>query len=423
MVKCWRSSPCTAPFGNHPKDKLELNAVRRTPLLCSAQPHKYSSSKHSSRRNTPPYTMAFLATPHLGSTVSECSSVFYPFPRLPQELRHKIWTLYLSDATPQMYSFELRYPCRLTHDPWCNNLRPSDQVFLQPLPCVIPDNKYFLQPLRASSTTRHIASATCVESRQVVLETCPDTLRFRHFPGGWMHSKYKSPADRPDGTGYPEYTLRFNATKDIIVFHAGWEDQAAAVKVSELRGLPPDDFLKIRHVGIAVGSFRVQYRHMDTQWGTPFERNSCKCKTEVCQDYCKEEPLPKFLSLFPSLETFYVSGVPSGGVHKPGDQGHAGEGPSGDANCSCLNVRQRHSWPMIRSPGVCGWFAIYDERSACPFPKFDPVEEIRQRWRPHFPYYRALDNLDIKFIQLWDPVCCTNSRLCNLCVYSRVYPR
>jgi hypothetical protein len=222
------------------------------------------------------------------------------------------------------------------------------------------------------------------------------------------------PWPKTDGADFPEYVLRFNAAKDIIVFHADWTDQEAAVKIAKLKGSLPDDFLKIRHVGIAVDKIRTRYRTaVPPKYGT----YDCGCLTEECQDYCKKEPLPSFLSLFPLIEKFYIAGVPSSSTHQPGDQIRAGKELSGDANCACPNEGERHSWSTIRSADACGCFAIYDERSTCPFPKFDRIEELRQHWRPHFPYYRALDYLDIRFIQLWDPDTFTNSPPCNSCVY------
>jgi hypothetical protein len=72
---------------------------------------------------------------------------------------------------------------------------------------------------------------------------------------------------------------------------------------------------------------------------------------------------------------------------------------------------------MIRSTDACGWFVIYDERSPCPFPRIKRVENLRRLWRPHFPYYRALNHLEILFIQLWDSETCSNSPPCNECVH------
>jgi hypothetical protein len=301
--------------------------------------------------------------------------------------------------------------------------RPStgDQLFLQPINCIsgLTEND-FLQPLRNSISTRHIASATCVESRKVVVELFSDTLLFRHLPKSWGWDENLGPRfwhllDPPNAASFPQYILRFNGAKDIIVLHADWVDQETAVKIASLRGSPPDDFLNIRHVGIAVDKFTKRHCSYEPH---RYRTDRCTCMTEECQDDCKKEPLRAFLSLFPLLEKFYIAGVPRSSTHQPSDQIRAGKDPSGGANCPCSNEEPRHSWPMIRSTDVCGWFAIYDERSACPFPKFDKVENLRRHWRPHFPYYRALDHLEIRFIQLWDQEFSSSSLPCNGCVYN-----
>jgi hypothetical protein len=364
--------------------------------------------------------MAFSSVPQTGPTFTEhplVEDVFQPFPRLPLEIRNKIWSFYLADATRQMYRFSLRYPIRSQVKLPKNCSLPGDELFLEPT--FTRNKRYagtsagldFLQPLKESTNTRRIASATCVQSRQVVLELFPDTLPFRHFPskwGWWMHV-----------AEFPEYILRFNGAKDIFVFNADWEDQAAAIQISSFRGSPPDSFSRIRHVGIAVDRFTKEHLpqirippHLPSTYGTYY----CPCTTEQCQDCCKQEPLPEFLSLFPLLKKFYVARVPIRSNHQPLDQIPSFPPPPEHVICPCPEG-PKHSWPMIRSTDACGWFVIYDERSPCPFPKIKRVENLRRLWRPHFPYYRALSHLEILFIQLWDPETCSNSPPCNECVH------
>ena len=235
-----------------------------------------------------------------------------------------------------------------------------------------------MQPLRESTTTRRIASMTCVESRQLVLEMYPDTLTFRLFPPRWglMADGPIKDWDSPDGSGFPEHVLRFNGAQDVFVFYANWEDQESAIEIAKLRGCPPDDFLKIRHVSIAVDE--IKSRYVPRRLGLPrYETFYCedKCATDQYQDCCKKEPLPDFLSLFPLIEKFYIAGVPSSSTHRLSDHIQAGKEPSRDANCPCPNDGPRHSWSIIKSSDACGWFAIYDERSMCPFPKFNRIEE------------------------------------------------
>lgn len=334
-------------------------------------------------------------------------------------LRDKIWMLYLTDldSTPQMYRFTLLYPQRyISSHPKRIDLRDGDQVFLQS-PLSFRRGRDISQAFKSVTTTRRIASATCVESRQAVLETYPDTLKFHnYFPSHWMFDESQKgvKVGTVYGAGYPEYTLRYNGSKDIIILHASWEEQQAAVEIAKLNGSPPEDFLKIRHLGIGVEDFQIRYKWVLRYWRTP--REECRCLTEECDDCCKIEPLLGFLSLFPLLKTFYIAGglgTSRSSGHSSSDEIRAGPLPSGTLNCPCPDDRLKHSWPMTKGCDICGWFAIYDERSTCSFPKFDRIERIRQRWRPHFPYYRALDYLDIKFMQLYNP----NSTPCSHCVY------
>ncbi|CZR56890.1 uncharacterized protein PAC_06779 [Phialocephala subalpina] len=356
----------------------------------------------------------------IDAVVSDGNHTIFPsFPRLPIELRRKIWLLYLTDteSAPQIYRFDLRYPERVYYR---NSIRhihvyAGDQIFLQPSRCYgAQKDSGVLEPLRASSAIRQIASATCVEARLAVLELFPDTLKFRNLPQGWMEVKSgKKTIGSPDGVGFPEYILRFNSLKDIIVLHATWEDQNATIEISKLRGSPPAEFAKLSHVGVGVNDFRMYGLVSRIYWGCA---TLCRCQTIECNDHCKEDPLPGFLSLLPLLKTFYVTGVPRSGFYHPGGSLPGHQTPLGKRiSCPCPTETTGHSWPMTSVWGACGRFAIYDEHSGCPFPKFKMIELIREDLRPHFPYYKALDHLDIKFIQLWDPSLSENPQACRSC--------
>lgn len=353
-----------------------------------------------------------FARSHRPAVPEKSHTVFHLFPELPFELRRKIWMILL-DPTPQIYKFKFRYPFRVSHNPWRNHLRTGDQIFLQPFNCSGTSGKtHPFQPLKTLMVTRFVASATCIEFRRIVLELYPDTLKFRHFPSNWMSDK--SSNDRPDGTGFPEYLLRFNSTKDVVVLCTPWEDQEAAIEIAKLRCSPPDSFLKIRHVGISVDSLKMAYGSVRfLRWGIRHGR--CRCTTEECQDFCNDEPLPKFLALFPSLQALYIAQVPYFSHNKPDDGYKDGNSSQGRANCPCPNDKLKHTWQMIKSHDTCGDFVVYNERSICPFPRLERVEAIRQKWRPHFPYYKALDHLEIKFIQPWDPTAFSSPAQCTSC--------
>ncbi|KUJ23954.1 HET-domain-containing protein [Mollisia scopiformis] len=187
---------------------------------------------------------------------------FHPFARLPPELRHKIWLEYLtsSGAAPQIFRFKLRWPPRAAYRLKRTDLRAGDQIFLQPSPFGREPNQS-LQALRLPIAARQIASATCMESRQAVIDLYPDTLKFRYLPVGWMSDNSMKGVylGSPDGAGCPEHILRFNGAKDIVILDAAWEDQEAAIEIAESRGSPPDEFLKMCHVGIRVNDFK--FRH------------------------------------------------------------------------------------------------------------------------------------------------------------------
>jgi hypothetical protein len=361
---------------------------------------------------SPPQCTAFLPQ----SLDEDSHEVFQPFPRLPSELRLKIWKYYLYE-TPQLYRFNLRYPYRrCVGDAQARYVEAGDHLLLEPVQCIQdndqtrdPPEEYFLKPLRDMVNTRRIASMTCLESRQVVLELLPDTLSFRILPERWPWRRApRRGSDRPDGTGFPAYTLRFDGTKDIFIFNAWWEDLNAVLQVAKFKGSLPDDFLKMRHIGIAVNYLRSSLSHVHgmLRYGTWQCRRLDNCTTEACRDHCQYEPLPDFLRLFPLLEKFYIAGVPSSSTHQLGDHFETGTKPLEGANCLCsMGEGMRHSWQVITSSQACGRFVIYDERSECPFPKFERVEELRLGWRAHFPYYEALRHFEIRFIQLFRGEC------------------
>lgn len=374
-------------------------------------------------------------------------NAFQPFARLPFELRLKIWKHYLDDQTPQLYRFSLRYPYRQCYnDTHVRRMGAGDPVILEPIQCISDDNQnqsrpqeFYTRPFREITNIRNIASLTCLESRQAVLEMFPDTLNFRILTERWTvnqarprdkepiserEAEWRAPYlayrardratnrrytyqidDGVDGPGLPVFPLRFNGHKDIFIFNARWEDLDATLQVSKLQGFPPNEFLKMRHVGIAVNDLRsdVQNRPERTSYGSGQCRENCTAT--ACSDHCQHDPLPGFLSLFPLLKTCYIAGVPDTTNHHLGDHFEAGTPPPAEANCPCPVEGTRHSWPVIRSSQACGWFVIFDERSPCPFPKFSRIEELRKHWRPHFPYYQVLNHLDVRFIQpLW-PIC------------------
>lgn len=331
---------------------------------------------------------------------------FYPYTRLPFELRLKIWAHYLEDESHQIYRFSLRYLLRSgTRPAILRSVESSDRVYLQPVKDSEDDDldgvACYLEPLWQSTLLRRIASRTCVEARHVVLESFPDTLEFRVLPRQWGDIRGSWSRLPLSVTGYPARTLRFNGTKDIMIFNASFDDQAFVAEIARKSNIPVEGFQNIRNMGLAVGSLRewspteFMASRETGKWqceiGTSCTGTSChKCNE---QDYTRQ-----FLSLFPSLDTFYLAGLPASSNHPLTDKRKDLKALKYTI-CPCSDT-SKHTWPTIRSSHDCGWFMIYDERSDCPFPKFGGLERLREVWRPDFPY-QAANGIEVRFIQPW----------------------
>ncbi|KAH8881214.1 hypothetical protein GQ53DRAFT_832561 [Thozetella sp. PMI_491] len=223
--------------------------------------------------------------------------------------------------------------------------------------------------------------------------------------------KEKSQDDPADGSNHPEYSLRFNGARDIIVFHfADWEAQEAVAKISERQGRVPVAFLQMEHVGISISSFATGHRlrgggHHGS-YGVSEAR--CDCSTDACRDVCQFDPLPHFLSCFPSLKSFYIARV----AHKHEDFGDEETGATTvleNADCHCGTSKDgeiasglNHNWPNIKSSDLDRWCVVWDERTGC-IPAHGVIGNIRHAWRPNFPYYKELEHLNIRFIRRMDP--------------------
>lgn len=339
---------------------------------------------------------------------------FHPFPALPYELRTKIWMEHLKEATPLVYRFSMRYSrrsCVKSGLVWHSEIyhyaaKPEDRVILKPTAYDDIRSDFLRQNLILSTSASRAALATCIESRQIALKILPDSLPFRNLPRFWTANGCHKD-DPADGTAYPEYILRFNGARDIIIFDAGWEDQEAVVEISKLQGRVPDGCSRMQHVGISVGA--LEFGHGWDGLGVPsygVNPDECRCVTDDCRDTCRLEPLPRFLSCFPLLKTFYIARV---SCSDPGDTSNSVRTYLKDASCQC-NLEEngvggsgvRHVWSTIKSADIDRWCVAWDERTGC-FPTNYLIEEIRQFWRAQFPYYKELKHLDIKFLRRLDP--------------------
>ena len=342
-----------------------------------------------------------------GTNDSYADPTFHSFLALPAELRREIWLQYLNEAevTPRVYRLSVRYPeesLRSDHPDASDILRRnyypqnSDRVTLV-LCALLPDEDNHGQQFMDSTFASRTASSICRESRQILVELLPDTLEFK--------SLRRWNGVEPEGASQsPQFTFRFNGQKDIFIFEAGWEDQQAVERIVKLQGQSPRSFLPMQNVGISYGAF--EFGHMgggrDTEWGV--DDRDCMCDTEACADCCRLEPLPPFLACFPNLKTFYIARI---AADDPEDFGlYMDYAWVKDATCKCVtdDGQAKHVWPTVRATDSnCEWCVIFDERSGCPFPPLAFIERARQNWRSHFPYYKALEHLDIKFLRRLDP--------------------
>jgi hypothetical protein len=338
---------------------------------------------------------------------------------LPYELRRQVWIEYLQESTPLVYRFSIRYNLhsrvRYTEGAFYETYhyapQPNDTVVL-----AAPAYHYYgsiqWQNLVHSTSASRATLATCQESRQIALKFLPHSLPFRRLPVCWTVPQAKAKLEEPaDGSNYPEYILHFNGARDIIVFQdATWEDQEAVVKISQLQGRVPDAFMWMEHVGISMRSFACGHR--SDPGGEPgsygVTRSECACSTDACRDACQYEPLPRFLSCFPSLKAFYIARV-SRDYEDGGDELTGRSISLENADCHCganlneeITVEPQHSWSVIKSSDINRWCVVWDERTGC-IPVHSRIGLLRQYWRPNFPYYKEMKHLDIKFIRRLDP--------------------
>ncbi|KAK8058118.1 hypothetical protein PG994_008566 [Apiospora phragmitis] len=106
-----------------------------------------------------------------------------------------------------------------------NSVQPEDRIILQPFLFREGEGESLaahLAPLKAATATWRATAATSAEAHQVVLCLLPDVLTFQALPAEWGDKD--RPDDRGGGTGFPSYSLRFNGSEDVILFHADWTD-------------------------------------------------------------------------------------------------------------------------------------------------------------------------------------------------------
>ncbi|KAH8645814.1 hypothetical protein BX600DRAFT_519383 [Xylariales sp. PMI_506] len=340
------------------------------------------------------------------------NDVFHVFSQLPPELRHAIWMLYLENIrSPRVYYFIPCYPKRLTGPKYRPDLqrsaKPGDPIILAPHGYTKHYRNQLhhstgewsdLEDFKEATLAARTAAATCAESREIVCGLLPDTLTFRKLRNRELVDKDDNFEAVIDLSSTPEHVLRFSGARDILILKARWADQHRLVELSRLQGvgagaaaaLVPPVFKSVQHLGLTSTSISRSLFQTIPWKATPGE---CECETAKCDDCCKEDPLPSFLStLFPNLKTLYIATHDA----EPTIYTHDNGAPPCDGVCRC--EAGHPAWPIVRAGDGKDEFVAYDERSGCSFPPIAYVENTRVTYRRHFPYYKALGHLDIKFL-------------------------
>jgi hypothetical protein len=332
------------------------------------------------------------------------SATFHRYSRLPPELRRQIWQRFLEHVTPRIYRFELCYQEERRREPpnFRHHPRPNATIIFRPRAYYAHHREKGnnLTAFVKHTEYARIAGATCTESRQFLLELLPDAIPFRHLPHNWSQSK-ETANNHPNLAAYPEHILRINSARDIIVFHAPVDDQRSVVDILQKQGNVPEVFLKLRHVGLSLQS--LQFKNgFAKSYGIDY-RCEATHDADKCRDHCFEEPLPPLLACFPSLKTFYIAGITDYIDRRVFlASGSKLASNVGMIPCVCPDDGgggPKHWWPTVVVVDTNEQCVVYNERSGCKYPNLPLVEVVRHNWRSHFPYYKALEHLEVLFIQ------------------------
>ncbi|KAK8100474.1 hypothetical protein PG999_010848 [Apiospora kogelbergensis] len=376
--------------------------------------------------------------------VSSAAAEFHPYSSLPLELRREIWLHFLEEErkTSHVYTFHFRYPKRNLvattesrrqpprpedfHDHY--QARPGDRAILQPF-LWRKDTETggltpHLLPLKTATAAWRTAAATCAESREMVLDVLPDVLTFQVLPYSWACKEL--PEDRSDGSNFPSYDLRFNGAEDVVLFHAGWTDLEAIVRVAGMSeiggGGPHPSFESIRHIGLSGQGLLRGFQSSHGEFERCYRNRECLCDDpSACppDDACRLEPLPAFLALFPQLRTLYLAHARptqiSPGKLKSAMPSHcpprAAAPPDAEVfGTGWYSTTGDYTGPVFRAvdflrQSLVGYAADDGGRfmPSSRIPGDRMILEMRESWRRVFPYYKSLQHLDIRFMAQLEP--------------------
>ncbi|KAL8377543.1 hypothetical protein RB595_008294 [Gaeumannomyces hyphopodioides] len=172
------------------------------------------------------------------NSVGNNSNAFHRFERLPTELRRFVWLQHLGEAaSPAIYRFKILHTVstlpKIEDAAYSQVATAEDDVFLVPMATLKydylnnKDNRFYWDKLVRSTRASRAALAACPESRQIALGLLPDTIPFRKLTKASpdLRSRSRGHVDIDYARSFPEYLLRFNRDRDIIVFDTTWYDE------------------------------------------------------------------------------------------------------------------------------------------------------------------------------------------------------
>ncbi len=108
-----------------------------------------------------------------------------------------------------------------------------------------PKNPDALTTEAPSSRPCHVYSKKAVlrllntpRGKAIVLELLSNTIKFQLLPYAWRNGHWQEP-NTSRSHFLSEYTSRFSGARDIIIFHAYWEDKEAAADLIHQSESPP----------------------------------------------------------------------------------------------------------------------------------------------------------------------------------------
>ena len=276
------------------------------------------------------------------------SSNFHRFMDLPFELRRQVWTIGLAAQLDRLYQVILE---------------ESDEDEA-PYLCLLMRPEKFAQ---ATTLTRRFL-ATCRESRQVTIELLPDTLQVR------SRSRRSQNKDQN-----PTCLLRFSGTRDHIEILA----PANGIRLqSSMNNGPHERFSGIKHMSLGLDGFGLLTR-MFRQTNV---RCPGRCEGPECAEACQQDPIPRFLGMFPDLSAVYILGPALGSPD----------------SCSCVSedgTSVGHDWPTLKTSNPRWSYYVIHREGVCKDFVLPAEVRVLRGIYPNWPHYRGLPHISFLYLR------------------------